>query len=89
MSSYPHSVYFVFIQYYSCVGDVYALENFCRFNANWLQDPKHRDPRNIETDSELSEDDKRFLKGIHVRNMSYVLTPSETDINYLEDIYSK
>ncbi len=60
-----------------------------RFAVNWLKDPKYHELENVKSDSSLTDDEKRFLEGIHARNRKYVLAPSKSDIEYLEEVYSQ
>ncbi|XP_064392757.1 uncharacterized protein LOC135340358 [Halichondria panicea] len=59
------------------------------FAVNWLKDPKYHELENVKSDSSLTDDEKRFLEGIHARNRKYVLAPSKSDIEYLEEVYSQ
>ncbi len=59
-----------------------------RFAVNWLKDQYH-ELENVKSDSSLTDDEKRFLEGIHARNRKYVHNPSKSDIEYLEEVYSQ
>ena len=60
-----------------------------RFAVNWLKDPEYHELENVKSDSSLTDDEKRFLEGIHARNRKYVPAPSKSDIEYLEEVYSQ
>ncbi len=68
---------------------MHAYYDIYRFDVNWLKDPKYYKLENVKSDSSLTDDEKRFLEGIHARNRKYVRAPSKSDIEYLEEVYSQ
>ena len=59
-----------------------------RFRVNWLKDVKHRTLAGVESDSNLTKEEKEILRGIHQRNNSLNMKgPSATDLNFLEQCY--
>ena len=48
---------------------------------------EHKTLSEVEADSNLSEGQKKVLRGIHKRHMSYADGPSEKDLDFLQEIY--
>ncbi len=54
---------------------------------DWLKKEEHKTLSKVEADSNLSEGQKKVLRGIHKRHMSYADGPSEKDLDFLQEIY--
>ena len=54
---------------------------------DWLKKTEHKNLSVVEADRSLREDQKKVLRGIHKRHLSYADGPSEKDLDFLQDIY--
>ncbi len=81
---YRHGAYNLIIFTQTCI----RISLF-RFSVDWLKNPKYHELENIKSDSILTDDEKKFLSGIHARNRKCAKSPSKTDIEYLQSVYCK
>ncbi len=58
-----------------------------RFDVNWLKNTKHKNLSKVEADGSLSEVQKNVLRGVHKRHLSYADSPSQKDLDFLQEIY--
>ncbi len=54
---------------------------------DWLKNMKYKNLEKVEADGSLSEDQKSVLRGIHKRHLSYADSPSQKDLDFLQEIY--
>ena len=55
----------------------------------WIKNKKYHNRKAISSDTSLSDDQKKYLEGIHDRNNSYAHDPSPTDFRILEEAYGE
>lgn len=57
---------------------------------NWLKDTKYRTLKGVESDNNLTPEQKKILEGIHKRNLSFTVDgPSRTDLSFLDQCYGE
>ena len=53
----------------------------------WLKNPEHRNRKKVESDKNLTKEQREILKGIHKRNCRNVDRPSAQDLDFLQQLY--
>ena len=53
----------------------------------WIRNPEHRNRDKVESDKNLTKEQREILMGIHKRNCSNVDRPSAQDLDFLQQLY--
>ena len=60
-----------------------------RFDLKWLENSDFRDIRRVNKSTDLSEEEKICLRGLHKRLTGLPENPSGTDLKMLREAYGK